>query len=383
MSRNKSFLLLWAARELLRRPGEMLLLMAVLLVAVTVLAVALLSVHALADTQNAWLQQAPSLIVRRIDNGWRPMAQKESVAALAAVPGVTRAVARVWGVASDPAGKAVTVIGLDEQSARMLGEPFSLPSPQPGQAIAGSELANYGQGSGITLSAVTSIPVTLSAFLPASTAALTRDFVLLHPKDARRLLGLQAMEASDIAVWVYHDSEQEAIRADLAAALPFPVRVTTRIEAGDIFSTQLFRRGSLFGILALPMLLALSFVVLGVVQRRLAGRYEAGLYKTLGWTDGDLFRLYLYRGLLLGVPALLLGLALAAFVVLGPFADAVIPWLFGTASGSAPLSCSLTSVLLVLVESSALVLTPFLAASAWPGLHAALGDPIDLLAREQ
>jgi hypothetical protein len=48
------------------------------------------------------------------------------------------------------------------------------------------------------------------------------------PDDARQLLGLAPGQASDLAVHLFRREEEQAILADLAAAFPWPVRITGR-----------------------------------------------------------------------------------------------------------------------------------------------------------
>ena len=100
----------------------------------------------------------------------------------------------------------------------------------------------------------------------SSLLLLAQDVVLVHPADARRLLGLASGEAVDLAVDVFHAEEAAALRPELAAAFSWPVRITARSEAVGLYTGGLARRGGLMLIAGIPAVLALVLVVLGAVR---------------------------------------------------------------------------------------------------------------------
>ena len=128
------------------------------------------------------------------------------------------------------------------------------------------------------------------------------------PQMPDNILGICQGYASDLVVDVFHENEAEALLPDLAAAFPWPVRVTTRREAAGIYSAGLARRSGLVYMTLIPAVLALAFIVAGAGKNHSARRYEAGLYKAFGWTTPDIFRLQLLKALLSGVPAVSCGL---------------------------------------------------------------------------
>ena len=82
-------MLLWAGRDLLRRPGSSVLFAACLAVLAAVTAVPMLLTQAVNDTARELLADSPSLIVRRVDaGGWRSLPAGEAMERARKVPGV-------------------------------------------------------------------------------------------------------------------------------------------------------------------------------------------------------------------------------------------------------------------------------------------------------
>jgi ABC-type lipoprotein release transport system permease subunit len=208
------------------------------------------------------------------------------------------------------------------------------------------------------------------------------DLVLLHPKDARQILGIAPGYASDVAVDVFHENEAEAILPDLARAYPWPVRLITRQEAAGIYSAGPARRSGLVYMTLIPALLALALIVVSANKNQSARRYEVGLYKAFGWTTPDIFRLQLLKALLSGAPATAVGLVLAYGLVLWPGVSWPGYLLLGWKQHPPVLYLDASGALLVLLEIALLIFLPYLAAALWPALKAAAADPQDFLERD-
>ena len=80
--------------------------------------------------------------------------------------------------------------------------------------------------------------------------------------------------------------------------------IRTRTEALNWYRRGFGRRSSLAVMLWLPAITALGLVVLAVVRHQAGARYPAGLLKALGWTTGDIVRLYLYQALITAIPSI-------------------------------------------------------------------------------
>jgi hypothetical protein len=149
-----------------------------------------------------------------------------------------------------------------------------------------------------------------------------------------------------------------------------------------VYATELARRGGLAAFAAAPAILALVVLVAGAVRDRLARRREVGLLKALGWTTRDVVTLQLARAIVLAVPATALGLAGATALVLWPGAVWPGALLFGWTSAPPLLAPGVGGALTVLVETAALVLVPWIAATLAPAVAGATTDPGAMLAED-
>jgi hypothetical protein len=375
-------LLLWAARDVIRRPAPALLMAAALALLLIVGGTVLLLGQGLSQTARRLLAHGPDLVVRRLNaGGWAPLPAAEALAAARGVPGVTRAQARVWGVAAGPAGPLM-VIAWGSATLPPGGDGGALAVPRPGEALLGPGVDAGPDPRRLPLAAAATLEFRPLGRLPAETALLSQDVVLVHPADARRLLGLAPGEVVDLAVEVFHAEEAAALLPELAAAFPWPVRITARSEAVGLYAGGLARRGGLMLIAGIPAVLALVLVVAGAVREAVGRRREVGLLKALGWTTGDVVRLQVYRALLIALPAACLGMLAAYALVLRPGVSWPGSLLFGWRTAPPRLYLDPAGALLTLLELGALVVGPYLAAVLLTSLQGAAADPQDLLKGE-
>jgi hypothetical protein len=374
-------LLAWAVRDILRQPLEAVLLFLSLASLAAVLGTVLLLSQSLSHTAQRILNGAPDLVVRRVGTGgWTPLPAQESIELAKSVAGVTGARSRIWGTANGPAGP-VTVYGIDPPL-EQAGLPADIPLPSPGRAVLGPGVSAAAGTDAILLSGTNARVFKVAAVLDSRTGMVAQDLVLLAPEDAGYILGIAPGYASDIAVDVFHEDEADALLPDLAAAYPWPVRLTTRREAAGIYAAGLSGRSGLAYMILVPALLALAFIVAGTGKNYNARQYEAGLYKAFGWTTPDIFRLQLLKALITGVPAVAGGLALAYGLAMWPGVSWPGYLLLGWKQRPPLLYLDPAGAVWVLLEIALLVFLPYLAAALWPALKAAAADPQDFLERE-
>lgn len=366
----------WAARDLLRHPGEALLTGLCLTALTVVLAVALLLGNALAVTAERLLEASPALVVRRLDaGGWKPIPVAEAVTAAGRVPGIIGARPRIWGTAAIDGG-VVTAVAVD---APMPQQTMACPVPAVGEAWLGPGVLPAVGDRPLSLHAVRSKTLVVAGRIDPSASLVAHDLVYLSPADARDLFGLGPDEASDLALEVFHPEEAEAIRADLAAAFPWPVHLTTRTEAAGRYAQTAARRSGLFVFVLVPAILALCLLVAAVGRERMSRRRETALLRVLGWTPADVVRLQLYRALALALPAVAVGALLAWLAVFWPGASWIGPWLLGWHSWPPAFALVAAGSLSRLVPVAVLVLAPFLAATLLPAVAGSVRAPLDLL----
>jgi hypothetical protein len=379
MIRSRRLPALWAAREIIRRPAEALLLVTALLLVVLATATPLLLTQAVTATADGILERSPAVVVRRLNaGGWAPIPVREAVSAALGVPGVIAAHPRIWGTAAGPGG-TVTVVGLDRETLGRLPGATPFPPLDAGQCIAGPALADQGPGPWLLRNADRSVSLTPVAALSADTGIVAQDIVLVTPADARRLLAIPPDHASDLALEIFHEQEQEAVLPELAAAFPWPVRMVTRREAETSSAAGWSRPATAWLFLMTPAILAMALIVLATVRERFGRRREIGLLRTVGWTSGDIVRLHLLKGIFIALPAIALGLSGACLLVFCPGVTWPARLFFGWDSSPPALHLNPAGSWLTMVQVAALTLFPYLAALLWPAARGATGDPAEML----
>ncbi len=221
MAARIPLMLLWAARENLRRPGPNLLLGVCLTGLTLCLALVLLLTASLERTSTLLVANAPDLVVRRLGpGGWQPLPGDDALEAVQDLPGINRARLRIWGLVQSGA-HSVTAVAADEAALAAAG----MARPRPGHAIAGGWWRPRGKADAMMLTGRGTMTLIVDAVLPPSTDMAAFDTVVLNPVDTRRLLGLHPGEASDLALYVFHPGEADALRPELREAFPWPVTI--------------------------------------------------------------------------------------------------------------------------------------------------------------
>lgn len=371
-------LLLFALREQLRRPGETALLFAALAAVVTALSIPLLFFHALSATAERVLASSPSLVIRRVDpGGFAPIPAQEALDAVRAVRGVVESRSRIWGVVAS-ADSAVSMLGIDAETCRALSDHDAI-CPEAGQTVVGRSLA-LRSGESLRLRGPgAERAFTVRDVFSEQHDAVTHDLVLIDRDEAKELLGLAPHLASDIAVWVFHEAEEEAIRGDLERALPWSVRITGRGEATEALLAALGGRSGLDVASMIPAIMALALLMITLGRQGRNGRLEVALLKAMGWTTADVVRLRLIQILAVACPAVAGGLAAAFSVVIWPgvpeVLNIVLKW-----SGPAPrLDLDASGAIVVMAVVAGVALVPVVAAALWPAIRTAVSDPDELL----
>ena len=380
MTSNGLARILWAARELRAHPGSTLAVMAALVLLTALLAGGLLLSQALTATTARLLDQGPDLVVRRVSPvGWQPVQVQDAALALA-VPGITAARLRIWGTVKTP-DQTVTVVAADDAAMRRMALPQTLHPPAPGEAIAGQGVILSETDGRLALQGATALMTRVAQRFPSNSDLATYDVVMLHPRDARTLLGLAPVQASDLALSVFHPEEAAALMPDLIRAFPWPVHISTRLDTRKAYAAAFGRRGGLGSLLYLTAALALVLLAAAVIRQQMGDRARMGLLKALGWTGRDILALQMAKALLVSLPAVAAGLVTAYGLVYGPTQSWVGRLLLGWQTTPPRLQLDAGYAAPIFLEVGGMLLVPFLAAVLAASLGLASSDPQDLLNR--
>lgn len=369
----------WAFRDLLRRPFESLLLGITLTLTVAIVGTLLLFPRAVQDTLNTLLKAAPSIILRRIDaTGFCPLPVQASVRAVQNVVGVVSVRPRIWGLVNGPDG-LLTIVGVSEDGMpKTPADPLTR-LPERGQVIIGFGVSAGQAAATLQLEGVISQNYQVIDRLPEKTSLFTHDLVLMNPEDARQLIGLPKGYASDLAIEVFHEDEQDAILSDLTASFPWPVRCVTRLQSAGLSAGSFNRSRTLIAITVIPAVLALCLLVAVNTRKSMGRQSDLGIMKATGWTTGDIIRFQLYRELFVCLPSAAVGICVSFLLVYGPgvgwLADFFLDWKTIPPS----LYLETTGAATVLLEVAALMLVPVIASALLPALKGATADVHDMI----
>lgn len=366
MSPITSLIPLWALRDLIRRPLESLGLLTALTLCIACLGAALVTARTLDHTAGALISQGPAAVIRKVSPlGWEPM-PLEAADIAGAIPGVVEARGRVWGTVGGPEGP-VTVLGADSRLLKHLGAIEPVAGPVNGEAVVGRALSVFSGDGGLHLQGMGGTRrFQVKAVLDRRTDTAAFDLVILHPADARNLLGIPEGYTSDLVIDVFHDGEAEAMRNDLSTAFPWPVRITTREETLQQYRSAFGKRAGFLTPVYIPSVLALCLIVATTLRDRIRRRGEIGLLKALGWSVSDMAFLELTRSTTLALTAGILGGCMAYGFVFGFGTSWVAAAVFGWEGRLPAFLFDPQGALLVLVQIAALLLLPFVASSLGP-----------------
>ncbi len=336
----------------------------------------------------------PAITVQRLQGGRLAPIPTERVYAIAELPGVDWARARLWGYQYfEPAGITFVLVGLDPwldayrpQLTRVLERIDADALNRRGGAL-------IGKGVQRALAEVYHHPDALELQLPDGsrrrlpvvgrfrddTALLSGDLVLTSRAVAREALGLEPGAATDIVVAVPNPDEVPVLVRKIQQRFA-DVRLVTRAQLvrsyRSLFDT---RAGLLLGLYAIVLAGFLILVLDRAAGLSAAERREIGMLKAVGWSTAAVVRVKLIEALTTGLVGVGLGLALALSWVF--WLDA--PGLLAVFSGwervrpgyALPATLDASALLL----TALLGLATYLAAALVPAWRAAARDPDEVL----
>ncbi len=309
------------------------------------LAVALVSaVLFLTDALRAESERActamPDVTVEKLVAGRPSTISRDEADRIRGLPSVRAVTPRAWGYLFLSAIQGnVTIVGVRPGAPALSAAAGSLESgrdllPGAHEMIAGKGLSkllglDVGDELGLPSANPEAVPLKLVGTFASRVDLFTSDVVLCDDSDARALLGLGALEATDLAVSVINPNESHVIATKIALALP-GARVIERDVLRRVYALTYGRRAGIFLAAALPALLALLVLgwdrvsVLGPEEKR-----EVAVLKAVGWSTADVLSAKLIESVLVAVVASAVGLALAYVWVFPLGAPGLRPTLAG------------------------------------------------------
>ena len=335
--------------------------------AVSLFGSALFVVESLRAIHRRATREAPSLIVSQLEGGRPALIDPRRGDPIRELLGVRAVEARVWGY---------VYLGALEGNVVVFGEERETPRDRVTVGPGVARLLGLRVGDRLALSTPSHQAVyRVGEILPASSALLSHDAVLVDTREARLLLGIPEDRATDLAIDVFPPEEVPVVAEELGQRLP-TARVVAQGDLGRLYELTFDARGGVLGALLLPALAALLLLA----WERLSGlsleeRREIGVLKAVGWATEDVLAVRMIEAGLVALFGTALGL-LAAYVHVYLFEAALLSRvMFGWSSLRTPLALAPATDVATLAALVAVVVVPFTAVSAFPAWRAATIDP--------
>ena len=332
------------------------------------------------------LKDLPELWIQKLAGGRLQPMPLSLADSLSGIRGVRKVIPRVWGYYYDSVSGAVfTLVGSDSSVDGL----YALDTDYKGSLDSSMVIC----GSGFLQSTRQTVGDYLSLFdaggelrsfrivgqFTAATDLLTRDLLILSHDSARRMLGLQADQCTDLALRVANRYEVENIALKISRGFS-GLRAVTREELMLTYQALFSWRGGIF--LFGGMIALLAFLIL--IWDRASGlsredRRELGILKGIGWQINDVLWLKFWEGIIFSVTATLLGI-LAAYVHIFVFKAWLIkPFFIGWSVMYPEYDLNVVmdagSLLIIFLIS----VIPYLSASIIPAWKGAITDPAEVM----
>lgn len=242
--------------------------------------------------------------------------------AMPAIAGVSPMVSGAGLALRGEATQAIALMGVDlDRYDRVIGLRSKVISGSarlaPGEAIVGRELAaDLGVRAGDRLTVQTGLvsdSMRVTALVDLGVKDLNRRTVIVPLRAAQNLLGLPG-GATSLDLTVKDVWSAQALASDLRRQFPYKIeswqesnaQLVSALNAQSV-STALIR-----GVVLVVVVLGIaSVLVVSVVQKR----REIGILRAMGATRGQILRLFLVQGAVVGALGSALGIALAVLMI--------------------------------------------------------------------
>jgi ABC-type lipoprotein release transport system permease subunit len=359
--------------SLARRTGKNLALLAVYALIVFSLASTLFFTAALRREAALVLKDAPDVVVQRMVAGRHDPIPADAVETLAAIRGVRAAAGRRWGYYFDRGTSSNLTVQVPPDWWGNDGEVVIGEGVARGREVAAGGAFPVRRAEGGYLH------LRVREVIPAASALVSSDLVLLSDADFQRLFGPDPDRFTDVVLTVPNEKEIPTVAEKVTKLLP-DARAITRSDLLRTYESVFDWRSGLIVVVLAAAVLAFAVVAwdkaagLSAEERR-----EIGILKALGWETSDVLLIKLWEGAVVSLVAFALGvLAAYAHVFLGSaalFASVLKGW--STLSPEFRLTPDVSA--LQLATLFFLTVVPYTVATVVPAWRAATADPDGVL----
>ncbi len=343
----------------------------VLVYGLTVFAVAstLFLTEALRAEAAAVLSGAPDVVVQRLAAGRHDLIAAAEVEKLAGIRGVERAVGRRWGYLHRSVSQANLTVMVPERFWGADGEVVV------GEGVARVEQLRPGASMRLTASSGEGLDLTVREIIPAETALVTTDLVLVSEATFLRLFEADPARFTDIALTVPNAREIPKVAEKVLRLVPGS-RAITRPEMLRTYQSIFDWRSGLVTVVLSTAILAFALVAwdkaagLSAEERR-----EIGILKAIGWDVSDVLLVKAWEGAVVSAAAFTGGVVAAYLHVFVGSAALFAPVLEGWSVLTPRLHLTPAPGGLQLATLFFLTVVPYTAATVVPAWRSATTDP--------
>lgn len=291
--------------SLLRRKGKNAALILVYTLVVFMLASVVFFVQAIKREASLILQDSPDMIIQRMVAGRHDLIPVSAGDRVRSIRGVSAVKARLWGYYYDPVVGANYTLMVSQGSRLPAGKIII------GAGVARARLAFEGDAIEFRAHDGAIIDLEVKSTIHPESELVSSDLILISERDFRRIFGVPAEYATDLAVKVRNPRELPVAALKVAGLLPD----TRQILKDEILRTYdaLFNwRGGMMIVILSGMLLA--FIILawdkasGLSSEE---RREIGILKAIGWETSDVLLMKFWEGMVLSFSSFFSGVLLA------------------------------------------------------------------------
>lgn len=378
-------LLEYSLRSLLRRWQKQIALIVIYAIVVGFFSSVVFFTTALKEEAMQVLSDVPELWIQKLAGGRLVPIDTAFVHELEGIRGVQQVLPRTWGYVYDgPTGAVFTITafngsweGLPIQATANM--PDSL---QQGEAFCGT---GFLEARGLQLGEKLTVQDSngklqayrISGVFDAKSDLLTRDLIVLSPKDAKKIIGLQPHEYTDVALSIANTQEVENIGRKIDRKFG-GIRVVTLSQLKSTYEALFGWRGGVLVYGALVSVLAFLILAWDRAGGLSSGeRQELAILKGIGWSIGDVLTAKILEGLIISLTATMLGLLFAYFHVFILQAPLLKPFLIGWSVMYPAYELAPVLQLEDLLVICCMSIVPYLSALLIPSWYGAIADPAD------